>query len=432
MKRSKTLSWIAAGVCAVLIIVATGGPAPAQAAERASLSSAEAVRQALEQSPVAAAARSRLEATAAGLRGARAPYPLQGELAPGVGFTNGNALLSQRLDLAGRRSAETRLATGERAAAAAELDQVRLQVAADALAAYFDLARAQAVEAAAAESAGLARQIRDAVRRRVEIGEAPAVQATRAEIELARAEQELARAGGDVRARRATLNLLLGRSPEAPVMLTDALAAPAAPAEPSALVEQARRQRPELAQALARVEARRGAVDVARAQGRPDLLAELASDIWSLDRDPSRSSRNFGFQARLSFPLFNRGRLRAEVERARAGVREEEARLEAARRNLTVEVERAAAELSASREVALNYQQTILPRSQELLQATRAGFETGLSSFLEVLEAQRVARQTQTEYQSALFDAVRARIALDRALGAVPGLGLAAPSTQPR
>jgi outer membrane protein TolC len=187
------------------------------------------------------------------------------------------------------------------------------------------------------------------------------------------------------------------------------------------LVAQAHAQRPELAAVRGLIQARRGEVAVARAQGRPELFAEAAADVWSLDRDPF-NSRNLGIQARLSFPLFDRGRLRAGVERAQAGVREQEAELEAAARAVSIEIEQAAAQLSAAREVALSYETTILPRTRDLLKSTRAGFETGLTSFLEVLEAQRLVRQTQTEYLNAVFDAARARIALDRALGAVPGL----------
>jgi outer membrane protein TolC len=172
---------------------------------------------------------------------------------------------------------------------------------------------------------------------------------------------------------------------------------------------------------------------MARSQRRPELVAELASDVWSLDRDPF-NSRNLGFQARLSLPLFDRGRLRAGVERAQAGVREQEAELAATTRTTRIEVHQAAAQLIAAREVALHYQTMILPRTQELLRATRAGFDTGLTSFVEVLEAQRVARLTQTEYLTALFDANRARIVLDRALGAVPGLapGDVSPQGSPR
>src|SRR5688500_13534832 len=81
-------------------------PAPAQpatppAALAAPLTEAEAVALAVRQSPAVAAARSRLEAAAASVRGARAPFNPQAEVAPGVGFTNGNALLSQQFDISG-------------------------------------------------------------------------------------------------------------------------------------------------------------------------------------------------------------------------------------------------------------------------------------------------------------------------------------------
>ncbi len=264
----------------------------------------------------------------------------------------------------------------------------------------------------------------------MEIGEAPQVQATRLEIEVARAEQEVARAAGERRGRMAGLNLLLGRPAESPLATEQALTLPEEPDSVSGLVEQALRQRPELAATRGLVQARRGDVAVARAERRPELFAEMASDIWSLDRNNLRS-RNLGIQARLTFPLFDRGRLRGGVDRAQSGVREQEAELAAIQQTLSIEVQRAAAELAATREVARNYQAVILPRTQELLLATRAGFESGLSSFLEVLEAQRLVRQTQTEYLSALFDTTRARISLDRALGAVPGLAPSGSATSP-
>lgn len=406
-----------------LLALAAPGPLLAQP-DGITLTAEDAVRMALEQDPALAAARSRLDAASSGVREARAPFNLRGEVAPAVGFTNGNALLSQQIDIGGRRAAQTRAATGLQSAAAAEIHLARLDTAAGVRTAYFDLVRAMTVEATAAEAANLAGQIRDSVRRRVEIGEAPEVQATRSEIEAARAQQETARARGESRGRLAVLNLLLGRPADAPITPAETPGLPENPAQLPELLELARRQRPELAVVQGLIEAQRGEVAVARSQRRPELFAELTSDIWSLDRSAIRSG-NFGIQARLSFPLFDRGRLRAGVDRAEAGVREREAELASATRTLQIEIQRAAAELTAARDIALNYQTQILPRTQELLQATRAGFDAGLSSFLEVLEAQRIARLTQVEYLTALFEATRARIQLDRALGAVPGMASA-------
>ncbi len=399
----------------------------------AGFTATDAVRLALAQSPTVAAARSRLDRATAALRGARAPFNPIVELAPGLGFTNGGAALSQRLDIGGQRTAEARLATGQLVAAAAEIDLVQLRVATAVRSAYFDTVRARAAEAAALESVALARQIRDAVEKRVQIGEAPRVQATRAEIEVARAEQELIRAGSDTQSRAVTLNLLLGRPPSTPVAPSEGLAISAAPDPPEILLARALTCRPELAIGSALVAARRGEVDVARAQRRPVLTVELAADTWSLDRDRFRSG-NLGFQARLAFPLLDRGRLRADVDGARSEVRAQEADLQVLRREIVLEVEAAAADLKAAREIALNYQLTIIPRTQDLLRSTRAGFDVGLTSFLDVLDAQRVVRQTQVEYLTALFDAVRARAALDQAVGTVPGLPVtvAMPERSPR
>ena len=419
----------APALVAVLVLVLTGS-ARALSPPPGGLSADATVRLALAQSPAVRAAQSRLEAATAGLRGARAPHGLQVELAPGVGFTNGNSLLALPLDIAGLRPAQVRVAGGEREAAAASLHQARLQAAAEARVAFFDLARARAAESAATEAADLARQVQEIVRRRVELGEAPAVQATRARIEVARAEQEAVRARGEARGRLGALNLLLGRAPQAATILSEGLTLPAVPASTARLRERALQQRPDLAALRALVAARQGDVAVARARRRPTLSAELASDIWSLDRGDPFQSRDLGFQARLTFPLFEQTRLGADVDRASALARAQEADLAAGLRAVEVEIERAQADADAAREVALGYQQAILPQTEELLTATRSGFASGLVSFAEVLDAQRVVRQTRTEYLSALYEAVRAAAALDVAVGNLPN-GVSSPLPVP-
>jgi cobalt-zinc-cadmium efflux system outer membrane protein len=385
------------------------------------LTAEEAVRRAVAASPAVKAALSRLEAAEAALRAARAPFGVTAEAAPGIGFTNGNAALSHRIDIGGRRRAASAAAEGELLAARAALDSARLQEAADTRAAYFDLVRARAVESAAREMARIVEQLRNLVRRRVEIGESPLIQATRADIESTRAEQGMLRAAGESRGLEAELNVRLGNPPDTPVRVSDAFP-PTELRSPAQLTAEALRRRPEIAEAQGRIAARRGEAAVARAQGRPDLFAEFAADVWSVDRRESWNSRNLGLQARVSFPLLDFGANPANVRRAEALTRSEESELAALQRKIAIEVERAYAGTRAANTIVENYQRTILPKTEELLRATRAGFETGLSSFLEVVEAQRAARQTQEEYQSALFAAIRNRVELERATATVPGL----------
>ncbi|MBM3457943.1 MAG: TolC family protein, partial [Armatimonadetes bacterium] len=200
--------------------------AQAAGAAEGGLTVAEAVRLGREQSPAVTAARARLAAGKAGVRAAGAPLPLQAELAPGVGFTNGNAFLSRPFDLAGRRTAQRRVAEANRAVLAAEVDRVELVSAADVRLAYAELVRAEAAGRAAGEAVELAREIRDRVARRVELGEAARVQLVRAEIELVRVEQDRVRALGEGVGRRSGLNLLLGRAADAPLTPVDPLVLP--------------------------------------------------------------------------------------------------------------------------------------------------------------------------------------------------------------
>ena len=381
----------------------------------------DAVRRAVAASPAVRAAQSRIDAAESALRAARAPFGVTAEAAPGIGFTNSIAALLHRIDIGGRRAAASAAAEGEVAKVRAGLETARLQEAAEARTAYFDLVRARAVESGARESAKVVEQLRDLVRRRVEIGEAPAIQATRAEIEAARAQQEVLRAAGEARGLEAALNVRLGNPPDTALRTSDAFPPPETRTA-AQLSGDAIRRRPEIAEAQGRIAARRGDVTVARAQGGPELFAELATDFWSVDRRESWNSRNVGIQARFSFPLVDGGAIRNNVRRAEAGVREQDAELAVITRQITMEVERAYAEARSANEVVANYQRTILPRTEDLLRATRTGFETGLSSFLEVLEVQRSARMTLAEYQSALFAAARSRIQLERATASIPGL----------
>lgn len=407
-------------ISGTLPVAAQVSPAP--------LSALDATRAAVERSPSVVAAEQRLDAAEASLRGAGAPFTSRAEIAPGVGFTNGNSLVSQQLDICGLRAAARKRAEGERDAARAEVALARLRAATEARAAYFDLARARLAQASAEELVRLAEQLRAGVRRRVDLGEAPAVQATRADIEVARAEQEVVRSRTDAEARLTVLNLFLGRRRDEPVVLTDALALPVAAPPTEGLIATALKTRPDVVAALALVASRRGGVEVARAQGRPLLFADLTADLWSLDRsswDRRTSSGNLplvGVQARVSFPLGRDPVQRADVERARAAVAEQEAEVEAIRRAIAIEIERAVTALTATREIAARYQSDILPKAEELVRATRTGYDSGLSTFLDVLDAQRVLRQTQVEYQTALYDAVRARATLDTSLGVIEGL----------
>ena len=404
---------IRSSLSALLLLLVVAGAAHAD-----TLTAAEVVSRGLERSPAALAARQRTAAAQSTLQAAGLLPAPRLEVAPGVGFTNGNAFLSRTFDVSGERKARSQAAKGELAAAEAQEQLIRQQVATQLRLAYFELVRAHRIEVQAQEALTLALAIQGRVLRRVELGEAPAVQGIRAEIETAKLAQERARAQAETKASLATLNRWLGRSADADLIPTDSLALPAEPLSTELLLARAKSQRPELAQARALLQAREGDVSLARTLSKPTLSADLATDFWSLDRQ--RNPRPLGVQLRYSLPVGKNPLQQAQVQRAQAERAAQSAETATREQGVAIEVERAAATLRATRTAALSYEAEVLPRVERLLAATRKGFDDGLTSFVEVLEAQRVARTSRQEYETLLFDALRARLALDAALGENP------------
>jgi outer membrane protein, heavy metal efflux system len=153
-----------------------------------------------------------------------------------------------------------------------------------------------------------------------------------------------------------------------------------------------------------------------QAERRPSFAAGVAADIWSLDRR-AFSTQNLGLQAFLTFPLFDRDVRRTEDQRGRALIKAAEENLAVVELGVRTEVTRLALELSARQGIAERYRTEIVGRSEDLVAATRRGYESGLTTLIEVIEAQRTLRQARSEYLAAQFETLRLQIELRRAIG---------------
>lgn len=397
-------SHIAIGICA---LSSTG-------LAQGALTFDEAVRLGIEGSPHVKAAEAEVQASEAGIRRARAGFLPQVELAPGAWFTNGNTALSQRFDISGVVSARASAAEAQAEVARSLLTIARQQAAYRVGLAYFESSRAKAELAAARESAELAARFADLVRRRVEAGEAPQVQAGRAGLEANRAAQEIVRAAADLRARLSALQTLTGRREISAEDVSEAAALQ--PWNPADFFTAALQSRGEIMEAKAGIAVAQAEARVIKAERGPVLSAGVSADFWSLNRDPFHS-RNVGLQAFLSFPLFDKGAFRAEAQRGQAILRAAEARVREVESLIRIELANALEERAARAQVAESYRSQILPEARSVVEATQKGFETGISTLLDVLDAQRTLRQVSSESLRAQFDALGADLELRRAVG---------------
>ena len=273
-----------------------------------------------------ALARSNVDAARADILAAdHAPLPLLSAKAAAIDLQNGigagNLLRDKRIDKSigldwtwergGKRALRTLAAERSAEAAAADLDDTRLQQQLAALGAFVDLLAAQQRITELDSIASSALQLAATAQRRVKAGDLAAQDANRSEIEARRVRLDLDLAELD-RARAAlALASLIG--PAAPPDLRVAADWPEAPLPDTAAADIGRlvNQRSDVRAAEARVQAAIAARDAALALKRSDIT-------WgtSVDHFPGSSTRQV--ELRLQMPLQWGYNQQGEIGRAHA------------------------------------------------------------------------------------------------------------------
>jgi outer membrane protein TolC len=390
----------------LLAIALAAFPAGAQTP----LSIDESIRLALERNPTQQAAREALAAAAAVIDRARADrrpavdlvaaarsfetyaFLPEGLTPPGGTSTIGPAedwslALEGRYNLydSGLGRARVKVAEATHASKVHELAEARADLTLAVHSAY------RAVEAAlAAREAAVSRLERseDHVRlaqRRLEAGASPRADVTRARVERANAQAALAGAEAGVRTAKAALNVLLGARAEEAVTILPAEPPPGAvDSSLEASISAALESRPEILAARERVEAREAEIRLARAVS--GFTADLRGRYGVREDELFPSERDYSIGVVLSKSLFDGGREKAEVARARAETGVEEARLAALENEMRREVVDAHARLTEAHARA-EAAAVASAEAVEGVRLMRSRYEAGAAPIGELLDA---------------------------------------------
>ncbi len=457
----------------------------------------ELIQLAIANNPQLPIARENLEAARQRASGARAMLNPTLQAVPRIiGDRNAadtEIIVSQPLDVFGRRRAQARvLEAGISGAEAANLLAQRSLIVQVKNAAS-DLFAAQESENLGVVQVEVAQLFRNAAARRAAVGDVPAVQVQRADLELARTRNELNVARAERGARRAALNQIVGRAPETPLRVAlpiaadfaavlqmpvagrpdasrpDANGPDASPAfaggtgandasvspnisgvEPPAAGGSLAGNVPATALDNADLTSQRAAL-LPGALVRPDIvgaqstLAARQAQVKAIARQrypdielQVRRGSFFGqgdsstaLRAVLTLPIFDFGSINHEKKAAQAEVRAQEAQLTLLQQQAATQVEQALIRLGQQRLTVESYRTEIVPQTLDLLRKTQIGYAAGASTYLEVLDAQRTLRQVQTEYLQALVGTRTSEAALESALGAAPPTSIVEPLVNP-
>jgi cobalt-zinc-cadmium efflux system outer membrane protein len=317
--------------------------------------------------------------------------------------------LSQVIELGGKRSARVRLAEADRDLADIDRRAQQLDVLAEATRRFVDAAAAERRRDHAMEAALLARQMRDAINRRVEAARSPVAERSRAMGALVRAEIELAQAESEARAARHLLASSWGEAePRFSSLRADLFRFEPSEAFPSwfARIE----RNPALLRFAGETRLRTAELRLAEAQARPNLTVSLGVRRFEAGGENA-------LVAGASIPLAFRDRNQGAIAEARARLAHVEAERTANLNRLRASLFAIYQEMEAARLRATRLRDEALPAAREALTQTRAGYERGRFSFLDLASAQAELLEIEREALQAAADHHRLRTELERLTG---------------
>jgi len=211
----------------------------------------------------------------------------------------------------------------------------------------------------------------------------------------------LARAIGLPLAQQFTLADQASYTPPPPITLDQAM-------------EQAFQSRADYRSASALVAAAESARSAAVSERLPSLRFE--GDFGDIGRRPWNSHVTYSAQLSLNFPVFQGGRLQADVLQADSKLAQRRAQLADLRNGVEQDLRTAFLDLKASGD-QVNVARSAVGLAAEQLKQSEDRFSAGIANNVEVVQSQEAVATANDNYISALFSYNLAKAALARSLG---------------
>jgi outer membrane protein TolC len=250
---------------------------------------------------------------------------------------------------------------------------------------------------------------------RKEAGTNARIDVTRTLVELQGQQQRLTALQSDLRKQKLALARLIGLPLDRELTLSDQLAFNPPPVpEAAGAVQQAFQKRWDLQAAVSQVRAAEIVVSAAHAERLPS--ASLTADYGVLGPSPTNNHGVYTVTGAINVPVYQGGRVKADVEQAQATLHQRQAELADQRGRVEQDVRTALIELeTAIGEVRLA--ENNRGYATETLREARDRFNAGVTTTVEVVQAQEQVASAESDYISALFAFDLARISLARAMG---------------
>jgi outer membrane protein TolC len=301
--------------------------------------------------------------------------------------------------------------------AGSESDAARDQVARLVALQYLGALRAAARVGSTEADVNLAASLLDLATNQKEAGTGTGIEVTRAKVQLSQARQQLLLAQNDLRQAQLELLRTIGLPLSTPVRLTGSMnLKPAEDATAEKALDVALRTRSDWQAQQKREEAARLAYSGVKMERLPSVVG--FADYGTIGNSLSHTipTRTYGLSVRV--PVFDGGRRDARRSESLTQYQQERLRTADLRRQIDLEVRLALDDLASSRDQVTVAAEGLTQAEAEVEQAQRR-YKAGVTSSVEVTDAQTRVARARDNHIAALFLMNRACLDLWQAMGTI-------------
>jgi outer membrane protein TolC len=246
-------------------------------------------------------------------------------------------------------------------------------------------------------------------------GVSPGIDVLRAQVQMQSQQQRLLAAENQVAQQKMVLARAIGLPVSQAFALTDKV--PYAPLPEMNLEEslvRAYKERPEYLAAVSRV--RSAEIEVKAAKGEAMPTVQINGQYGVDGPTPASSAQVYGLSGGVNIPIFQGGRVKADVALAETRLRDTRMQLDDLHNRVELEVRSALLDVRTSNEQVSVANQSVGLASEQLKEA-QDRFRAGASDSLEVVQAQEAVANANETLIQALYQNNVAKLTLAHALG---------------
>ena len=294
------------------------------------------------------------------------------------------------------------------------VEKSKQQLILDATSNYYSVLETKNMRAVNEESVNNLKAHLDIVQAKYQEGVAAKSEVLRAEVEVANADQNLIKAQNQYELAVSDLLTTMNMDAGTELELKGELAYQADTRTLEEAISLAKQNRPEMAQAQISVDSAQKSIEIAESNKRPTVSLS-ASTGWN-DRLLPTDDTNWSVGASASWNIFDAGVTKSKVSQAESSVAKAKLQVEQTTDSIEQEVRQSYLNMKEA-EKRLNTTEVTVNKANEDLYIALETYRAGVSTNLDVFDAQLALTQAKTNHVQALYDYNVNKAKLDKAMG---------------